>query len=180
MKSGLVLSTFLLLIATANAADGGSLASALLSFYSANSDSARAVIESYAEAHPESDSAWYYLGRVHFEDGEYKQAAKSFEQATDLTEGSSLFHLWLARTYGQRAIEANLLTKGRYANKFKDHVDLAIEFDPDNLDAREDRLGKIHEAVGDTETAIQAYRTAVELDSTNQWAREALNELASP
>ncbi len=325
MKSGLVLFTLLLLASSTYAKDQAPLANALLSFYTANSDSARVIIESYAEAHPESDSAWYYLGRVQFEDGEYKDAAKSFEQATELTEGSSLFHLWLARTWGQRAMEANLLSKGRYANKFKDQVDLAIEFDPDNLDAREDRLqfflqapgimgggtdkayaeaesiavrdlqrgvnarvnvlvadgkpelaeqeirraiatvpedsmaimhlvyfqqgrgwwdrafatldsllaerpgfrpalyqlgrtagfagqrhddgiaalqryielgdppedqpqltyawfrlGKIHEADGEREAAIQAYRTAVELDSTNQWAREALNGLASP
>jgi tetratricopeptide (TPR) repeat protein len=133
-----LIAAFTLTVGTVYAED--SLAQALISYYGEDRDTWHEFFIEHADSHSESDSAWYYLGRVQFEEDMYKEAAKSFEKAVEYNEQSSLFHLWLGRAFGIRAQQANLLLKGRYGNKFKDHIDLAIEYDPDNLSAREDRL----------------------------------------
>ncbi len=145
-NSGAAMKTWLLLFLVGTTLLSGtvraeeSLAQALINYYGEDREAWREFIVEYADAHSESDSAWYYLGRVYFEEAEYKKSSGAFEQAIEITEGSSLFHLWLGRAYGLRASTGGFLAKARYGTKFKGQIDRALEIDHDNLDAREDRL----------------------------------------
>jgi Flp pilus assembly protein TadD len=85
------------------------------------------------------DAATYMLtGKNYFMLGDFKQAARFFEKATELNPASSEYMLWLGRSYGRRAEKASLLSAAISASKARQCFEKAVALDPHNHDALND------------------------------------------
>jgi tetratricopeptide (TPR) repeat protein len=105
-------------------------------FQSENYADAKQFFLNYIKENGEHSDAFYYMGRIYFQENDLKEAVDWFEKSVALDRNSSRNYHWLAIAYGQRAQEAGLLKKAGLAKKMKKAIDRAIELDPDNIDAR--------------------------------------------
>lgn len=89
---------------------------------------------------PQSALARFYLGRITFAEGQYDAAANWFEQAVELEDENSDFHLWLGRAYGHQAQSAFVWRQLFLARKVKQQFEQAVTLDPDHVAARWDLM----------------------------------------
>jgi tetratricopeptide (TPR) repeat protein len=75
-------------------------------------------------------------GRALMEKRDYDKAAEVLEKAVAATPKSAEAHYLLGGVYGQQALTANFLSQASLASKAKDQLDLAVQLDPNHLDAR--------------------------------------------
>ena len=80
------------------------------------------------------------LGRKAFSAGQYEQAIAEFEKAVHQDIDNSDYHWWLARAYGQRALQVKSGEQFFLARKVKAHLEQAVALNPDNIAARFDLL----------------------------------------
>ncbi len=76
-------------------------------------------------------------GRAQLDSGKADQATKSFERAIKLNERSSDAHLWLARSVGTMAQNANVLRQPFLGKRAKSEFEKALALDSNSLGARE-------------------------------------------
>ena len=80
--------------------------------------------------------AHYYLGRSLFQMGQYRPAATSLLQASNLRPDQSRYHYWLARAYGESARYSNFIRQAFLAPKIRRGFEAAARLDPESIDAR--------------------------------------------
>jgi len=97
---------------------------------------AKTFFESYLKQNPSNDTAVFYLGRIFFQEKNYEKSLEFFEKAVKMKDKNSAYHFWVGMTYGRKAQDASVLKQPGYAKKMKNELELAINFDPSNLDAR--------------------------------------------
>jgi tetratricopeptide (TPR) repeat protein len=68
--------------------------------------------------------------------GDTAGAVEAAEAAVETAPASSAAHLWLGRAYGQKALEASVLTKMGPARRCREAFEKAVELDPKNVEAR--------------------------------------------
>lgn len=90
----------------------------------------------------------YLLGRAYYEQRNFDDAIKQFEQAVKGDARNSMVHLWLGRAYGRKAERSSWFTALRLAGKLRREFETAIQLDPQNLEARRDILEFYLEAPG--------------------------------
>lgn len=109
---------------------------------------ARTFFESFTKANTGDASAFFYLGRIYFNQNDYDKALKSLEQAIQINDSESDYHLWLGHTYGSKAQKASLFGKMQLAKNSKAAYERAVEIDPSNVQARDGLMGYLLQAPG--------------------------------
>jgi tetratricopeptide (TPR) repeat protein len=88
------------------------------------------------------------LCRAYFELDDWNPAVSACETAVSIEPGNSLYHLWLGRTYGEKANRVNFLSATGLARKVHSEFERAVELSPANVDARTDLAEFYLEAPG--------------------------------
>jgi tetratricopeptide (TPR) repeat protein len=73
--------------------------------------------------------AYNYLGRVYYSMGEWDDAVRNCERAAQLAPGNAEFHLWMGRSYGEKANVSTPLTAYSLARKTVAAFELAHSLD---------------------------------------------------
>ena len=79
---------------------------------------------------------------------DYNQAKNIFEKLIKVSPNNSNYHLWLGRSYGRIAENANWLKAISMAKKTRKAFEKAVELDETNIDALEDLMQYYLEAPG--------------------------------
>ena len=109
---------------------------------------ARTFFESYIKLNIENASAFFYLGRIYFKQNDNDKALKSLEQAIQINDRESDYHLWLGHTYGRKAQNAGLFNRLKLAKYSKAAYERAVEIDPSNAQARDGLMEYLLQAPG--------------------------------
>ena len=140
------------------------LAGATALFQSHKLPEAQAAFEKLAAADPKNARAAYYLGLLALMRNDAAQAVQWLEKATQLAPANSQYFRLLGDAYGLSAGKAGLLSKFGFAKKCLAAYDRAVELDPNNLDARNDRVEYYRQAPGIAGGGMdKAYAEAAEI-----------------
>jgi tetratricopeptide (TPR) repeat protein len=96
---------------------------------------ARALLDAEIKDHPDDARDCYLLAKVKMAFKDLDGALALAQRAVDLDGKNSDFHLELGQIYGKMAAQASLFSAGVLALKFRRQVEIALELDPQNLDA---------------------------------------------
>ncbi|MBI3449372.1 MAG: tetratricopeptide repeat protein [Acidobacteria bacterium] len=105
----------------------------------------------FAEAvakNPSDAESTYYLGRCGVAMNDVDAAIESFEKAVALQDASAVYHHWLGRAYGEKALNSGMFKKLSLAPKVRKEMERAVALDPNDLGARADLLDYYMEAPG--------------------------------
>jgi tetratricopeptide (TPR) repeat protein len=89
---------------------------------------------------PDDASLHFLLGQSYYQLGEFPRAMASFERAVQLAPKDSEYRDWLAKSYGRRAEESIFLSAMSWARKTHREFEIAVELDPQNIEARRDLI----------------------------------------
>ncbi len=110
-------------------------------------DQALQTLEQQIHTAPTAE-AYNLLCRAHFELGAWDAGIPACEKATSLAPNNGLYHLWLARIYGEKADRAGFLSAAGLAKKVRTEFERAVEFSPNSWEARTDLAEFYLEAPG--------------------------------
>lgn len=120
-------------------------------------------------------------GQVFYNQGKIEQAIKEFRAAVELEPGNSMAHLWLARSLGRKAENANPIRAAFLVGDVRREFERAVELDPNNLEARSDLMEFYLEAPGafggGADKAREQAAAMAQLDpAEGHWARAKIAE----
>jgi tetratricopeptide (TPR) repeat protein len=107
----------------------------------------QALQEQTARA-PRDAEAYNLLCRAYFMLDEWDHGISACERATKLEPRNSSYHLWLGRTYGEKADRTSFFSAAGIAKKVHTEFERAVELDPANWEARTDLAEFYLEAPG--------------------------------
>ena len=121
------------------------------------------------------------LCRAYFSVNEWDRAISACERAVALDPNNSEYHLWLGRSYGEKADASSFLTAAGLAKKVRNEFERAVSLDPGNAVARTDLAEFYLEAPGIVGGGQDKARVqAATLDKINpakaHWVRGRLAE----
>jgi len=96
--------------------------------------------EKWKESEKSNADAAYYLGRVYYNYDLYDKAINYIEKAIELNDSVSDYHLYLGRSFGIKAMKANILKKASLAKKVKREFLRAVELDSTSVWAHNDLI----------------------------------------
>jgi tetratricopeptide (TPR) repeat protein len=173
-----ILTTTLLVafVCTAGAADS---APALLA--AGRVDDAISTLRGELNQTPNDPQAHNLLCRAYFALEDWDRAASACEKAVALAPNNSNYHLWLGRTYGEKADASSFFTAAGLAKKVRTEFERAVELDPNNVDARTDLAEFYVEAPGivgggQDKARAQAAKLAVLDDAKAHWINARIAE----
>jgi tetratricopeptide (TPR) repeat protein len=108
-------------------------------------DEATAMLQTLLAAQPGDAQAHQLLCRVYYAQEMADPAIHECEAAVSHAPGNSENHMWLARTYGFKASHANPFAALSLAGRVHSEFELAVQLDPDNVQAMSD-LGEYYVA----------------------------------
>jgi tetratricopeptide (TPR) repeat protein len=130
---------------------------------------------------PNDAASYNLLCRAYFSVSNWDRAIAACEKAVSLDPNNSEFHLWLGRTYGEKADSVSFFSAAGLAKKVRNEFEKAVALDPKNWAARTDLAEFYLEApgiVGGGQDKARAQADA--LDSLNpakaHWVRARLAE----
>jgi tetratricopeptide (TPR) repeat protein len=148
---------------------------------------------------PNDAASYNLLCRAYFSVANWDRAISACERAVTLESGNSEYHLWLGRTYGEKADGSNFLSAAGLAKKVRNEFERAVQLDPNNVSARVDLAefyleapgivgggqdkakahwirGRLAEKNKDLPTAEREYRAAIDTShgGANAWLNLAL------
>lgn len=98
---------------------------------------ANRVFESVLGQQADDATALYYLGRIRFEHSDLDQARKYLEKLTEVAPNNAEYEFRLSQVYGELARTSGFfLTKKKFAGKWKERLERAVELDPTHVKAR--------------------------------------------
>lgn len=104
-----------------------------INLYNANKlDAAKKILESLDESNRE---VLYYLGRIAFDQREFKKSANFFEELTDDYPDEADHFYWYGNALGRQAQESSVFRQGLLAPKIRNAYEEAVVLDPKNIDA---------------------------------------------
>ena len=83
----------------------------------------------------EANTAWYYLGRIYYQQGEFEEALEYFEQAITQSPNHADEYYWLGLTNAELIKDAFILAKPSYASAIEEAFLQAIAIEPNHLEA---------------------------------------------
>jgi cytochrome c-type biogenesis protein CcmH/NrfG len=88
----------------------------------------------------ESNNAEAYnlLCRAYLMADKWDPAVSACQHAVKLDPGNSQYHLWLGRSYGQKAGRVSAFSAAHVAGQVRDEFETAVRLDPKSVDARAD------------------------------------------
>jgi tetratricopeptide (TPR) repeat protein len=88
--------------------------------------------------HGATAESYNLLCRAYFELDDWNPGISACETAVAMEPNNSLYHLWLGRTYGEKADHSNFLSATGLAKKVHSELERAVELSPANAEARTD------------------------------------------
>jgi tetratricopeptide (TPR) repeat protein len=175
-KTILVAALFAFLACTAGAADN---ATALLA--AGRVDDAINTLRGELSQTPNNPQVHNLLCRAYFALEDWDRAASACEKAVELAPNNSHYHLWLGRTYGEKADASSFFTAAGLAKKVRTEFERAVELDPKNVDAHTDLAEFYLEAPGivgggQDKARAQAAKLAVLDDAKAHWINGRMAE----
>lgn len=101
-------------------------------------DDAIKVLNGQIAANPQNAEAYSLLCRAFYFQEDYDQAIANCERAVQLDPKSSVYHMWLGRTYGDKADRVGPFAAIGLAKKAVAQFEQAVQLDPNNVPARTD------------------------------------------
>jgi len=89
---------------------------------------------------PDDASLHFLLGQSYFQLRQFTRAIASLERAVQLSPKQSEYHDWLGKSYGRKAEESVFLSAMGWARKTHREFEIAIELNPENLEAQRDLI----------------------------------------
>lgn len=111
-------------------------------------DDAISTLSSRISATPNDAASHNLLCRAYFAEGNWDRAIAACEKAVSLQPNIGEYHLWLGRTYGEKADASNFFSAAGLAKKVRTEFERAVQLDPDNVSARTDLAEFYLEAPG--------------------------------
>jgi tetratricopeptide (TPR) repeat protein len=111
-------------------------------------DDAITTLSGKLNAVPNDAASHNLLCRAYFAVANWDRAISACERAVSLEPNSSEYHLWLGRTYGEKADASNFLTAAGLAKKVHNEFERAVQLEPNNVAARTDLAEFYLEAPG--------------------------------
>jgi len=130
---------------------------------------------------PNNPQVYNLLCRAYFALEDWDRAASACEKAVELAPNNSNYHLWLGRTYGEKADASNFFSAAGLAKKVRTEFERAVELDPKNVDAHTDLAEFYLEAPGivgggQDKARAQAAKLAVLDDAKAHWINGRMAE----
>jgi cytochrome c-type biogenesis protein CcmH/NrfG len=122
-------------------------------------DLAIGVLKNQILSEPNNAQAYNLLCRVYLMADKWESAVSACQQAVKLGPENSQYHLWLGRSYGQKAEHVNALSAAHVAGQVRDEFETAVRLNPKSVEARDDLADFYLEApwvVGGGEKKAQA------------------------
>jgi tetratricopeptide (TPR) repeat protein len=110
-------------------------------------DEATQILQQQIDSAP-SARAYNLLCRADFELSAWDAGIPACEKAVTLEPSNAIYHLWLARIYGEKADHAGFLSAAGLAKRVRTEFERTVELDPDNAEARTDLAEFYLEAPG--------------------------------
>jgi tetratricopeptide (TPR) repeat protein len=111
-------------------------------------DDAISAISLRLSSAPDDAASHNLLCRAYFAIANWDRAIAACEKAVSLQPNNSEYHLWLGRTYGEKADASNFFTAAGLARKVRAEFERAVQLDPNNVMARVDLAEFYLEAPG--------------------------------
>lgn len=112
--------------------------SALNLLNAGRADEAIKVLNGQIAANPQNAEAYNLLCRAYYFQEDFDPAIANCEHAVQLDPKSSVNHMWLGRTYGDKADKAGPFAAFGLAKKAVAQFEQAVQLDPKNVAARTD------------------------------------------
>lgn len=110
---------------------------AIKAFESRQDRAALAQLEALAKATPGDAEVQDYLGRAWLRASQAEPAVAALTRAVELAPARSDYHRHLASALGQQIQQVGMFKKIGLSKRLKQHMDRAVELDPDSTEARE-------------------------------------------
>lgn len=134
------------------------------------------ALEKERDMSPESDEVYFYLGIAYVEMERDEEAIEAFEQAALLNPAESATFMQLAAIHERRAADAgDAVSRNEHMDAAEEMYQKVIGIDPRNAAISFYNLGAKAWNDNRSKEAAQAFRKAIEIDSSNA---EAHRELA--
>jgi len=111
-------------------------------------DDAISTLSVKLDSAPNDAASYNLLCRAYFAVSNWDRAISACEKAIALQPNNSEYHLWLGRTYGEKADSSNFFTAAGLAKKVRNEFERAVQLDPNNVAARVDLAEFYLEAPG--------------------------------
>ena len=111
-------------------------------------DEAITTLSGKLSSAPNDAASHNLLCRAYFAVGKWDSAISECERAIALEPNNGEYHLWLGRTYGEKADASNFFTAAGLAKKVRTEFERAVQLDPANVPARTDLAEFYLEAPG--------------------------------
>ena len=111
-------------------------------------DDAVAALKQSLQKTPNDALSHHLLSRAQYEVENWSDAISEAQQAVSLQPLNSNYHLWLGRSYGQKAENSSWVVAIGLAKKVRAEFERAVQLDSFNLDARTDLAEYYIEAPG--------------------------------
>jgi cytochrome c-type biogenesis protein CcmH/NrfG len=161
-------------IAAADAADSKLLAEGHV-------DDAIASLQHKVTSSPNDADSFNLLCRAYYSLSDWDKSVSGCEKAVALDPGNAQYHLWLGRSYGEKAEHSGLLAAAKLARKVRNEFETAVRLDPNNVEARADLAEFYMEAPaimggGRDKAEAQAQQLAIADPVKAGWLRGQLAE----
>src|SRR5882724_9478187 len=137
-----------LVLLTAFTQIGGAADNAPALLASGRIDDAITTLQGELSQAPNDPQAHNLLCRAYFAVEDWDRAINACEKAVALAPNNSNYHLWLGRTYGEKADAASFFTAAGLAKKVRTEFARAVALDPKNAVGRTDLAEFYLEAPG--------------------------------
>src|SRR5437667_5672187 len=101
-------------------------------------DESIAVLQKIIADSPNDAGSWNLLCRAYYSFGSWDPGISACEKAVALEPNNSMYHLWLGRTYGEKADNSNVFSAASLAKKARVEFETAVKLNPENVEARSD------------------------------------------
>lgn len=101
-------------------------------------DLAVGVLRNQIHSEPRNAQAYNLLCRVYMMADQWGLAVSACEHAVQLEPQNSQYHLWLGRSYGEKAEHINALSAAHVAGQVRDEFETAVRLNPKSVEARDD------------------------------------------
>ena len=120
-----------------------SLKAAQSAFTLGRADEALRTLDNALRSNNGNASAWSLQCRVYLAQGRWDDAVASCQRAVQIEPGSSQFHLWLGRAYGEKARRSSMVSAYKTAKLVHTEFETAVSLDGNNREALSD-LGQYY------------------------------------